>query len=130
MSYEIDNPEVHAEMSAMFARYEDALINNKVAVLDALFWNQPTTLRYGATENLRSYEEIMAFRASRPSKGLQRTLQNTRITTYGRDFAVANTEFTRPGVDRIGRQSQTWMRTPDGWRIVCAHVSLMMDLPQ
>jgi hypothetical protein len=130
MSLEINIPAVHAEMTAEFARYEDALINNKVDVLDELFWNHPTTLRYGATENLHSYEEIQAFRASRPSQGLFRTLENTRITTYGRDFAVANTEFRRPPGEKIGRQSQTWMRTPEGWRIVSAHVSLMMDPPK
>jgi len=127
MDPEINLPDVLAEVSAQFARYEDALVNNRVEVLDELFWNHPTTLRYGATENLRSYAEIQAFRAARPSKGLMRALQHTRITTYGRDFAVANTEFTREGSPGIGRQSQAWVRTAQGWRIAAAHVSVMQE---
>ena len=122
---QINLPHVLAEMEVAFARYEDALVNNKVDVLDELFWNSPHTLRYGATENLYGFEAIQAFRASRPSQGLQRTCMNTVITTYGEDFATANTEFQRDGVARSGRQSQTWMRTPEGWRVVAAHVSLI-----
>ena len=90
-----------------------------------MFYNSPHTLRYGATENLYGYEAIQAFRASRPSKGLARERLNIVITTYGRDFATANTEFKRAGNDKIGRQSQTWLRTPEGWKVVAAHVSLM-----
>jgi hypothetical protein len=122
---QINLPHVLAEMEVAFARYEDALVNNKVDVLDELFWNSPHTLRYGATENLYGFEAIQAFRASRPSQGLQRTCMNTVITTYGEEFATANTEFQRDGVARTGRQSQTWMRTPEGWRVVAAHVSLL-----
>ena len=122
---QINLPHVLAEMEAAFARYEDALVNNKVDVLDELFWNSPHTLRYGIGENLYGFEAIQAFRASRPSQGLQRTCMNTVITTYGEDFATANTEFQSVGVARSGRQSQTWMRTPEGWRVVAAHVSLM-----
>ncbi|CAN5345077.1 oxalurate catabolism protein HpxZ [soil metagenome] len=122
---QIDLPDVHAEVSAVCALYEDALVNNKVDVLDALFWNDPHTLRYGATENLYGYAEIMAFRASRPSTGLTREVLRQTIVTYGRDFATCNLEFQRAGSTRIGRQSQTWMRTPDGWKVVAAHVSLM-----
>lgn len=122
---QINLPHVLAEMEAAFARYEDALVNNKVDVLDELFWNSPHTLRYGIGENLYGFEAIQAFRASRPSQGLQRTCMNTVITTYGEDFATANTEFQRDGVARSGRQSQTWMRTPEGWRVVAAHVSLI-----
>ena len=122
---QINLPHVLAEMEVAFARYEDALVNNKVDVLDELFWNSPHTLRYGIGENLYGFEAIQAFRASRPSQGLQRTCMNTVITTYGEDFATANTEFQRDGVARSGRQSQTWMRTPEGWRVVAAHVSLM-----
>lgn len=122
---QINLPHVLAEMEAAFARYEDALVNNKVDVLDELFWNSPHTLRYGIGENLYGFEAIQAFRASRPSQGLQRTCMNTVITTYGEDFATANTEFQRDGVARTGRQSQTWMRTPEGWRVVAAHVSLI-----
>jgi len=122
---QINLPHVLAEMEVVFARYEDALVNNKVDVLDELFWNSPHTLRYGIAENLYGFEAIQAFRASRPSQGLQRTCMNAMITTYGEDFATANTEFQRDGVARSGRQSQTWMRTPEGWRVVAAHVSLI-----
>jgi hypothetical protein len=122
---DINLPDVLAEVTAAFSRYEDALVNNKVEVLDELFWNSPTTTRYGATENLYGYEEIQAFRAGRPSQGLARELTRTAITTYGRDFATAHCEFRREGSARTGRQSQTWMRTPEGWRVVAAHVSLL-----
>jgi hypothetical protein len=122
---DINLPEVLAEVEAAFARYEDALVNNKVDVLDELFWNSPHTLRYGATENLYGYGEIQAFRAGRPSQGLSREVLRTVITSYGRDFATANIEFQRTGGTRLGRQSQTWMRTAQGWRVVSAHVSLM-----
>lgn len=122
---QINQPEVLAEVTAAFHRYEDALVNNKVEVLDELFWKSPHTLRYGATENLYGYDEIAAFRAARPSSGLARTLLRTVITTYGDSFATANVEFQRVGASRPGRQSQTWMKTPDGWRVVSAHVSLL-----
>jgi hypothetical protein len=122
---DVNIPEVVAEMTEAFMRYEKALTSNDVAVLDELFLNSPLTLRYGVTENLHSYDEIMAFRAGRPSAGLERDIFNTRITTYGRDFATANTEFKRKNSTKTGRQSQTWIRTPDGWRVVSAHVSLL-----
>ncbi|QRF58001.1 oxalurate catabolism protein HpxZ [Variovorax paradoxus] len=122
---EINLPDVLAEVEAVFARYEHALVNNEVEVLDELFWASPTTLRYGATENLYGYEAIQAFRASRPAQGLARELLRVVVTTYGRDFATANCEFRREGSERTGRQSQTWMRTADGWRVVAAHVSLL-----
>ncbi len=122
---EINLPDVLAEVEAVFARYEHALVHNEVEVLDELFWNSPTTLRYGATENLYGYEAIQAFRASRPAQGLARELLRVAITTYGRDFATANCEFRREGSERTGRQSQTWMRTAEGWRVVAAHVSLL-----
>lgn len=122
---DINLPDVLAEVQAAFARYEDALVHNKVEVLDELFWDSPHTLRYGATENLYGYKAIQDFRAGRPSAGLMREIYNTVITTYGRDFATANTEFRRAGSTATGRQSQTWMRTPAGWRVVAAHVSLL-----
>ncbi|MEC5399563.1 oxalurate catabolism protein HpxZ [Uliginosibacterium sp. H1] len=125
---DINIPEVLAEVTAAFQRYEAALVSNDVEALDALFWDSTHTLRYGATENLYGYAQIQAFRAGRSSKGLARSIYNTVITTYGRDFATANTEFQRDGNPRLGRQSQTWMRTPDGWKVVSAHVSLM-DAP-
>lgn len=122
---DINLPDVVAEVRAAFSLYEDALVHNKVEILDALFWNSPHTLRYGATENLYGYEAIAAFRASRPSQGLMRDLLRVEITTYGRDGATANCEFRREGSTRTGRQSQTWMRTAQGWRVVSAHVSLL-----
>jgi hypothetical protein len=125
MSLAINLPEVHAQVCAAFARYEQALVSNDVVVLDELFWNSPHTLRYGATENLYGYDAIQAFRAGRPSVGLQREILRTVITTYGQDFATANVEFQRVGSAKAGRQSQTWLRTPEGWRVVAAHVSLL-----
>lgn len=122
---EINIPEVLAEVGAVFARYEDALVNNKVDVLDELFWDSPHTLRYGAGENLYGYNAIQAFRAARPAVNLQRAITRSVITTYGTDFATTNIEFARSGSEQTGRQSQTWMRTPAGWRVVSAHVSMM-----
>lgn len=125
MSNEINLPDVLAEVTAVFERYEHALVNNLVDVLDELFWNSRHTVRYGAAENLIGIEAIRAFRAARPAVGLARRLSNTVITTYGRDFATAMTEFQRDGSVRRGRQSQTWIRLPQGWRVVAAHVSLI-----
>ena len=122
---DIDIPEVVAEVKAAFERYEKALVSNDVDVLDELFRNDPRTIRYGATENLYGYDEIQAFRAGRPSVGLARSVLRTVITTYGDDFATANIEFQRTGSTRTGRQTQTWMRLPEGWRVVSAHVSLL-----
>ena len=122
---DINIPEVVAEVSDALDRYEAALISNDVDVLDELFWNAPQTLRYGATENLYGYDEIKAFRAQRPSVGLMRTVKRKVITTFGKDAATANLEFTREGSSKVGRQSQTWMRMPEGWRVVAAHVSVV-----
>jgi hypothetical protein len=119
---QINTPNALAEVKEVFVRYEQAVIHNDIAVLDELFWNNPLTLRYGIAENLYGFNSIQSFRASR-SKGVERTLNNTVITTYGNDFATANTEFKSVGNSRNGRQSQTWIRTSDGWRIVSAHVS-------
>jgi hypothetical protein len=129
VSLAINLPEVLAEVTAAFNRYEQALVGNDVAVLDELFWDSPHTLRYGATENLYGYDAIRAFRAGRPAAGLDRTLLRTVLTTYGHDFATANVEFQRAGSARTGRQSQTWLRTPAGWRVVAAHVSLLAAPP-
>ncbi|MFJ3464122.1 oxalurate catabolism protein HpxZ [Achromobacter spanius] len=122
---DINLPDVLAEVTAAVERYEAALVSNDVQVLDTLFWNSSHTLRYGAGENLYGYDEIRTFRAQRSPQGLAREVLRTVITTYGQDFATANLEFQREGSTRIGRQSQTWMRTPQGWRVVAAHVSLM-----
>jgi hypothetical protein len=122
---DINLSDVHAEVCAAFARYEDALVHNRVEVLDELFWDSAHTIRYGAAENLYGIEEIRAFRQSRPAAGLARTLRRTVITTFGRDSATAMTEFVREGGNKIGRQSQTWVRLPQGWRVVAAHVSVI-----
>jgi hypothetical protein len=122
---EINIPEVWAEVEQQSNRYEAALVGNDVAVLDELFWCSAHTLRYGATENLYGYDAICAFRAARPAQGLQRQVLKCVITTYGRDTATVNIEFQRTGSDRTGRQSQTWVRTESGWRVVAAHVSLL-----
>ncbi len=124
----INLPEIHAEVTAVFARYEHALVNNLVDELDALFWPSDHTVRYGAGENLHGIDAIRAFRAARPSAGLARTLHHTVITTFGRDMATAMTQFSRTGSTKVGRQSQTWVRFADGWRVVAAHVSVI-DLP-
>ena len=122
---QINLPTVLAEVTEAFARYEQALVSNDVAVLDELFWNSPHTLRYGIGENLYGDDEIRSFRANRPAIGLAREVLRTVITTYGHDFATANIEFRRESAARSGRQSPTWMRTPQGWRVVAAHVSLI-----
>jgi hypothetical protein len=123
---DVNLPDVVAEVEAVFARYEQALVANDVAVLDELFWNHPLTLRFGVTENLWSFDEVAAFRASRPAQGLQRTLLRKVIQTFGRDVATASVQFERAGRPGwIGRQQQTWVRTTDGWRVVAAHVSFM-----
>ncbi len=125
---EIDRPEVVAEVRAVFETYETALVGNDVETLDALFFDAPTTIRYGGGENLYGYGEIAAFRAARPSVGLARRIDRTVITTYGTDLAVASTLFFRdaaPG--KVGRQMQTWLRTDAGWKVVAAHVSLIAD---
>jgi hypothetical protein len=125
---EMDIPEILAEVTAAFKRYEVALKTNDVEVLGELFKNAPYTLRFGMAENLYGFDEIEAFRKARPSDGLERTLQNTKIITFGENMGIATTEFRRAAEDRIGRQSQTWVRQPEGWRIVSAHVS-WMDMP-
>jgi hypothetical protein len=121
---EIDRPEVVAEVRAEFDRYEAALNANDVAGLDAMFHDDARTIRYGANENLYGYAEIAAFRAARSPAGLARTLSRTVISSYGRDCAVASTLFHRASVPgKIGRQTQTWVRFAEGWRVVAAHVS-------
>ena len=122
---EVNRPEVVAEVRAAFERYEDALVNNRVEVLDALFWPSPHTVRYGTSENLYGYAAIAAFRAARSPAGLARRLSHTEIVTFGADFACVSTEFHRAGASAVGRQSQTWVRMADGWRVVAAHVSML-----
>ena len=126
----IDDPAVKAEVEQVFATYEAALVNNDVATLERLFHDDPRTIRYGAAENLYGMDAIRAFRRGRPAQGLARDLSGTVITTFGRDCAVAMTLFRREGAPgRVGRQSQTWLRFPDGWKVVAAHVSVIDDAP-
>jgi hypothetical protein len=127
---EIDLPEVVAEVRECFGRYEKALVANDVTALDAFFRDDPRTIRYGVGEILYGYDQIKAFRAARSPVALGRTLSRTVITTYGRDFAVAGTLYERPSASgKTGRQMQTWVKFPEGWRVVAAHVSLIDKTP-
>lgn len=122
----VNDPAVLAEVEAAFARYEEALVGNDIAALDALFWQDDRTIRYGAGENLYGFAAIAAFRAARSPAGLARRLEQVVITTFGRDLATCSTLFRRdasPG--RVGRQMQSWVRTDEGWRVVAAHVSII-----
>ena len=122
----IDESGTLADVEAAFAAYEAALVGNDVAALDGFFWRDPRALRYGAGENLYGHAAIASFRAARPAAGLGRALERTVVTTFGRDFATASTLFQREGAPgRIGRQTQSWARLPEGWRIVAAHVSVI-----
>ena len=127
---EIDLPEIIAEVREAFDRYEKALVSNDVPALDALFRDDPRTVRYGAGEILYGYADIKAFRAARSPVGLGRQLSRTVITTFGREFAVASTLYERPSAPgKIGRQTQSWVKFPEGWRVVVGHVSLI-DPPE
>ena len=126
----VDDPATRAEVEAAFAAYERALMTNDVAALDGFFLESEGAIRYGVAENLYGCDAIKAFRAARPAVGLARTLEKTRIATYGRALAVAATLFKRAGAPgKVGRQMQTWVRFPQGWRIVAAHVSVIDDPP-
>jgi len=123
---EIDLPEVMAEVRQAYERYEQALVTNDVATLDILFHKDERTIRYGIAENLYGHKEVAAFRVARSPMNLMRTRTRTLITTYGRDFAVASTLFHRDSLPgKVGRQMQTWVRFPEGWRVVAAHVSII-----
>jgi hypothetical protein len=123
---QIDIPDVKAEVEAAFAKYEQALVTNDVATLEALFWDDGRTIRYGVGENLYGMDAIRAFRRGRSPVGLTRRTEMTVITTFGRDFATASTLFYRESSrGKVGRQQQSWARLPEGWRIVAAHVSLI-----
>jgi len=122
---QINQPDALAELTAAFMSYEQAVVSGDIETLIRLFWDSPQTLRYGTTEGERHYShaEIAQFRRARGAVPLRRTLRNTRIVTYGRDYGTADTEYLPQGCDRVGRQSQTWVRFAEGWRIVSAHVS-------
>lgn len=121
----VDRPEVIQSLSAAFERYEDALIHNKLDVLDTLFWQDPRTVRFGARENLFGFDEIRAFRLGRSPAGLQRRVVHRQICTFGETAGTTHITFQRAGEARMGRQSQTWVRFASGWRVVAAHVSWM-----
>jgi hypothetical protein len=125
---DLNRPGPLAELTAAFARYEDALVNNRLDVLDELFWASAQTVRYGVAEDLYGIDAIRAFRSARSAQGLMRSLQRTQISTFGDDFGTAMTEFRREGGSKLGRQSQTWCRIDGRWQIVAAHVSLI-DAP-
>jgi hypothetical protein len=122
---DINRPDVLAEVHAVFERYERALVGNDIATLDELFFDSPSTVRYGAGENLYGIDAIRRFRIDRPPTGLAREVLRTQITTYGDRFATTHIEFRRIGSERTGRQTQVWMKAPEGWRVVSAHVSLI-----
>jgi hypothetical protein len=122
----IDIPEIVAEVAAVFRRYETALVENDVGTLEELFWDDPRTIRYGAAENLHGMAEIRAFRRARSPLGLARRLERVAITTFGRDFATATMLYRRDGAPgKVGRQMQSWVRMPAGWRVVAAQVSVI-----
>ena len=122
---EINHPQTLAEVTRAFERYQQAIIDNDIPVMNELFWNQGLTIRYGTGENLYGHAEIAAYRGARDPKSVARVVGKTVVTSYGRDAATTNIEFTRAG--RNGRQSQAWIRQPEGWRIVAAHVSYRDD---
>jgi ketosteroid isomerase-like protein len=126
---DLNIPEVVAEVTAAFTRYEAALVANDVPALDSFFWNDPRVIRYSLFDNGYGIEAIMKARRARPNVDLRRQLMRTVVTTFGRDFAIANTEFKREESGREGRQSQTWVRTAEGWKVVSAHVSWLMPPP-
>jgi ketosteroid isomerase-like protein len=123
----VNEPEILAQVTAAVDAYETALMTNDVEALDGFFRDAPQTVRYGVAENLYGFEAIAAFRIGRSGGSPQRSRLRTEITTFGRDFAIANVEFRREGANRTGRQSQAWIRAENGWKIVSAHVSLLQD---
>jgi len=119
----VNDPEIVRELEEVFAKYETALNENDIAVLDELFWDSQHTVRYGIGEQLYGYEAIAAFRAGRDPIDLRRELTKVVITAFGDAFAIASCEYRRLATGRTGRQMQTWIKTPQGWRVAAAHVS-------
>ena len=126
---EVNIPEVVAEVAAAFRRYESALVTNDIAALDAAFWDDPRVVRFALHDNGYGFAAIAQARRARANVDLRRRLKNTVITTFGRDFSTVNTEFQREDSGREGRQSQTWVRTDRGWKVVSAHVSWLTPAP-
>jgi hypothetical protein len=123
----VDDPDVLAEFTAAFERYEQALMANDVHTLDSLFRKSASTVRYGVGENLYGYEEIQRFRAERPGGSPQRQIIRRSLSCYGAQFATAHVEFQREGSTRVGRQTQAWIKGENGWQVISAHVSMMAD---
>ncbi|MCC5636933.1 oxalurate catabolism protein HpxZ [Nostoc sp. CHAB 5844] len=123
----INDPAVVAEVTDLYLQYEEALVNNNLKVMDSLFWDAPEVVRFGLAENLYGSEEIRNFRTSRPNPKIEREISNLKVVTFGNDTATVNLEFRRiiNGVERLGRQSQTWYKFTEGWKVVSAHVSLL-----
>jgi hypothetical protein len=124
MSHAINLPEVVAEVTQVFNRYEKAIVSNDIPTLNEMFWDSPHTIRYGLGEQAYGHAAIAGVRAARDPRDLMRTLTRLVITTYGKDFATASCEYRRVSSGKFGRQMQTWLRTADGWRVVAAHVTL------
>lgn len=124
---DFDLPAVVAEVTAAVQRYETALMDNDVTVLDALFWHDERTIRYGAGENLHGFAAIAGYRRARDASRIARRVERVAVTGLGSDAALASVEFTRLSDGRSGRQSQTWIRTGEGWRIAAAHVSFLPE---
>ena len=123
----VNDPDVVQQVKAAFDRYEKALNDNDIATLNELFWSSPHTIRYGIAEELYGHAAIAGFRAGREPLDLRRELTRVVITTFGRDFATASCQYRRLATGKAGRQMQTWMRTPEGWRVVAAHVSFALE---
>lgn len=123
----INDPATLAELRELYPRYEEALVSNDVDTLMSMFWTSPYVARFGPTETLYGISEIEAFRKGRSPANLARTITRLEIVTFGRDFASITVAFERDVEGKLtrGRQSQTWARLPEGWRIVFAHVSLL-----
>jgi hypothetical protein len=124
---QVNDPKVIAELAELYPKYETALVTNDVDTLIAMFWESAEVVRYGVTENLHGYAQILAFRKERAPMNLARTIERLDIVSFGNDFGCVTLEFSRQanGVTMHGRQSQSWVRMPEGWRIVSAHVSLL-----
>ena len=118
---EVNRPEIIAEVRAAFDRYNAAIDKKDVAVLNELFWKSETTVRFGYSEHLFGHGAIVEFRGTKWLGGPKRHMTSVIITTVGQDCAATSALFVRGDV--ISRQTQTWARFPEGWRIVAAHVS-------
>ena len=119
----VNDPGVVASVVAAFERYEQALLGNDVDALDDFMWRDPRLVRVGIDDRQDGFAEVSAFRRAQPRQTPARTLQNTMVVTFGDHIAVVTTDFVPTDGSPTGRQSQTWVRMPEGWRIVAAHVS-------